>query len=265
MEPDGAAGAAAAQVPPAGSAAAAGPIGSPAPLLEVERVTTGYGGLPALHGVSLAVKAGEIVALVGANGAGKSTLLKTIAGLLAPTAGAVRFEGRRLDGRPAHAVVRAGVAYVPEGRRLFGRLTVRQNLLLGAYTQRDERARAEALDQVFALFPILAERADQRAGTMSGGEQQMLAIARGLMSRPRLLLLDEPSLGIMPRLVGRIYETLGAINRQGLTVLLVEQNVRAALSTAHRAYVLQTGRIVLEGPAADLLDSEMVRRAFLGL
>ncbi len=237
----------------------------PEPLLAVSGVTAGYGGVPALHGVSLDVRDGEIVALVGANGAGKSTLLKTVAGLLPPTAGQVAFAGRRLDGRPAHAVVREGVAYVPEGRRLFARLSVRENLLLGAYTQRDEAARAETLEAVVALFPILAERQRQQAGTLSGGEQQMLAIARGLMSRPRLLLLDEPSLGIMPRLVARIYETLAAINRRGLTVLLVEQNVRAALTLARRAYVIQTGRMVQDGPAADLLDSEAVRRAFLGL
>ncbi|HEX7128372.1 MAG TPA: ABC transporter ATP-binding protein [Thermodesulfobacteriota bacterium] len=234
-------------------------------MLAVEDLTAGYGGLPALRGLSLEVRAGEIVALVGANGAGKSTLLKTIAGLLAPESGRITFEGRRLDGRPAHAVVREGVALVPEGRRLFAKLTVRENLLLGAYVQSDERTRRQALDEVLALFPILAERAMQTAGTMSGGEQQMLAIARGLMSRPRLLLLDEPSLGIMPRLVSRIYETLAAVNRQGLTVLLVEQNVHAALALAARAYVIQTGRIVLDGPAQELLGTEVVRRAFLGL
>ncbi|HEY8370039.1 MAG TPA: ABC transporter ATP-binding protein [Thermodesulfobacteriota bacterium] len=234
-------------------------------LLTVDDLTAGYGGLPALRGVSLEVRAGEIVALVGANGAGKTTLLKTIAGLLPPESGRITFEGQRLDGRPAHAVVRAGIALVPEGRRLFAKLTVRENLLLGAYVQRDERTRRQALDEVFALFPILAERAGQTAGTMSGGEQQMLAIARGLMSRPRLLLLDEPSLGIMPRLVSRIYDTLAAINRQGLTVLLVEQNVHAALALASRAYVIQTGRMVLDGPAQELLGTEVVRRAFLGL
>lgn len=234
-------------------------------LLTVEDLTAGYGGLPALRGVSLEVRAGEIVALVGANGAGKSTLLRTIAGQLTPDSGRITFEGRRLDGRPAHAVVREGIALVPEGRRLFARLSVRENLLLGAYTQPDERTRRQSLDEVLALFPILAQRAAQIAGTMSGGEQQMLAIARGLMSRPRLLLLDEPSLGIMPRLVSRIYETLAAVNRQGLTVLLVEQNVHAALALAARAYVIQTGRMVLEGPAPDLLGTEVVRRAFLGL
>jgi branched-chain amino acid transport system ATP-binding protein len=245
------------------AAAAAAP--DAAPLLAVRDLTAGYGGLPALRGVSLEVRPGEIVALVGANGAGKSTLLKTVAGLLAPTSGAIVFEGARVDGRPAHAVVRSGLAYVPEGRRLFGRLSVRENLLLGAYTRREEAARREALEEVFALFPILAERQAQLAGTMSGGEQQMLAIARGLMSRPRLLLLDEPSLGIAPRLVSRIYETLTAINRRGVTVLLVEQNVRGALELAHRGYVLQTGRVVLSGPSAELAGSEIVRRAFLGL
>ncbi len=238
---------------------------SAAVALAVEGIQAGYGGLAALRDVSLRVKAREIVALVGANGAGKSTLLKVIAGLLAPSRGRVLFEGRRLDGLPAHAIVRGGVAYVPEGRRLFSRLSVSENLLLGAYSRPDPGERARALEQVFALFPVLAERGAQSAGTLSGGEQQMLAIARGLMSRPRLLLLDEPSLGIMPRLLGRLYETVGAINGAGVTVLLVEQNVRAALSLAHRAYVLQTGQIVLEGPAAELLQSDLVRKAFLGL
>ena len=236
-----------------------------APALTVQDLVAGYGGLPALHGVSLEVKRGEIVALVGANGAGKSTLLRAIAGLLQAGSGRIELDGQRIDGRPAHEIVRSGIAYVPEGRHLFGRLTVRDNLLLGAFTQRDERSRAQALDEVTTLFPVLKDRSDQLAGTLSGGEQQMLAIARGLMSRPRVLLLDEPSLGIAPRLVARIYEALAAINRAGLTLLLVEQNVRAALACASRAYVLQTGRIVREGASADLLGSDLVRRAFLGL
>jgi len=236
-----------------------------APALRVEDLTAGYGGLPALHGVSLEVKRGEIVALVGANGAGKSTLLRAIAGLLQPGSGRIDLDGRRIDGRPAHEIVRSGIAYVPEGRHLFGRLTVLDNLLLGAFTHPDERSRAQGLDEVTTLFPVLKDRARQLAGTLSGGEQQMLAIGRGLMSRPRLLLLDEPSLGIAPRLVARIYEALAAVNRAGLTLLLVEQNVRAALACASRAYVLQTGRIVREGPSADLLGTDLVRRAFLGL
>jgi len=235
------------------------------PALRVQDLTAGYGGLPALHGVSLEVNRGEIVALVGANGAGKSTLLRTIAGLLQPGSGRIDLDGRRIDGRPAHEIVRSGIAYVPEGRHLFGRLTVLDNLLLGSYTQPDERTRAQGLDEVTTLFPVLKDRAGQLAGTLSGGEQQMLAIARGLMSRPRVLLLDEPSLGIAPKLVARIYEALSAINRAGLTLLLVEQNVRAALACASRAYVLQTGRIVREGASADLLGSDLVRKAFLGL
>ena len=234
-----------------------------APALRVLDLSAGYGGLPALNGVSLDVRRGEIVALVGANGAGKSTLLRAVAGLLQPAAGRIEHEGRRIDGRPAHEIVRSGIAYVPEGRHLFGRLTVLDNLLLGAFTHHD--GREQGLDEVTALFPVLKERSSQLAGTLSGGEQQMLAIARGLMSRPSVLLLDEPSLGIAPKLVARIYEALAAINRAGLTLLLVEQNVRAALACASRAYVLQTGRIVREGSSADLLGSELVRRAFLGL
>jgi branched-chain amino acid transport system ATP-binding protein len=235
------------------------------PMLRVRDLAAGYGGLPALHGVSLEVKRGEIVALVGANGAGKSTLLRAIAGLLPPRGGRIELDGDRLDGRPAHEIVRAGIAYVPEGRRLFGRLTVLDNLLLGAFSHRDEQSRARGLDEAMALFPVLKERSRQLAGTLSGGEQQMLAIARGLMSRPRVLLLDEPSLGIAPKLVARIYEALASINRTGLTLLLVEQNVRAALACASRAYVLQTGRIVREGASTDLLGSDLVRKAFLGL
>ncbi len=233
--------------------------------LHVGDLCAGYSGVPVLRGVSLAVAPGEMVALLGANGAGKSTLLKCIAGLLGPTSGRIQFAGALLSGRPAHAVLRAGIALVPEGRRLFGRLSVDDNLLLGAFAQPDARLREETLAQVRALFPVLAERAGQLAGTLSGGEQQMLAIARGLMSRPRLLLLDEPSLGIAPKLVARIYEALATINCGGLTVLVVEQNVRAALACSSRAYVLQTGRIVREGASSELLGSELVRKAFLGL
>ncbi|HWE23730.1 MAG TPA: ABC transporter ATP-binding protein [Myxococcales bacterium] len=220
--------------------------------------------MPVLRGVSLSVAPGEMVTLVGANGAGKSTLLKCIAGLLRAASGAIELDGASLAGRPAHDVVRAGVALVPEGRRLFGRLSVDDNLLLGAYA-RSERERRAALPRVRELFPVLADRANQLAGTLSGGEQQMLAMARALMGRPRFLLLDEPSLGIAPRVVPRIYQTLAQIHRQGLGILLVEQNVRLALSHASRAYVLQTGSIVLSGAREELLRSDLVRQAFLGL
>jgi len=233
--------------------------------LRVRDLIAGYGGVPALHGVSLEVRPGEMVALLGANGAGKSTLLRAISGLLRPARGSVEFQGSAIERRPAHEIVRKGMAHVPEGRRLFGRLSVRDNLLLGAYGQRDVAARDEALAQVHALFPVLAERGAQTASTLSGGEQQMLAIGRALMSRPSLLLLDEPSIGIAPKLVTRIFEALVEINTRGVTILVVEQNVRAALAHAHRAYVLQTGRMVAEGAPAELLQGDLVRQAFLGI
>jgi branched-chain amino acid transport system ATP-binding protein len=233
--------------------------------LRVRDLTAGYGGVPALHGVSLEVRPGEMVALLGANGAGKSTLLRAISGLLRPARGSVEFQGSAIERRPAHEIVRKGMAHVPEGRRLFGRLSVRDNLLLGAYGQRDEKWREDGLARVHALFPVLAERSAQTASTLSGGEQQMLAIGRALMSRPSMLLLDEPSIGIAPKLVLRIFEALREINQRGVTMLVVEQNVRAALAHAHRAYVLQTGRVVAEGPAAELLQGDLVRKAFLGI
>jgi branched-chain amino acid transport system ATP-binding protein len=238
----------------------------PAPLQAVRDLAVSYGGVLALQGVSLHVDPGEVVALVGANGAGKTTLLKAIAGLLRPLRGDVELDGRRINDVEAPERVRLGVALVPEGRRLFSRLTVRENLTLGALTNRDPQQREELFERVYALFPILRERAGQRAGTLSGGEQQMLAIARALMSRPKLLMLDEPSLGIMPRLIDEIMAVLGQLHaRDGLTMLLVEQNVPAALRLANRGYVLQTGRIVLEGTSEELLGSELVRKAYLGI
>ncbi|MCI0546920.1 MAG: ABC transporter ATP-binding protein [Candidatus Rokubacteria bacterium] len=223
-------------------------------------------GVLALQGVSLRVGTGEAVALVGANGAGKTTLLKTIAGLLAPERGEIWFDGRRIDTVEAAARVAAGIALVPEGRRLFSRLSVAENLRLGTYRDRDPHHRQEALERVYTLFPVLRERTAQRAGTLSGGEGQMLSIARALMSRPRFLMLDEPSLGIMPRIVDSIMDVLQRLHREeGLTTLLVEQNVPAALHVADRGYVLQTGRIVAEGASAELLDSDLVRRAYLGM
>jgi branched-chain amino acid transport system ATP-binding protein len=226
-----------------------------------------YGtGVMALQGVSLRVRAGEAVALVGANGAGKTTLLKTIAGLLAPARGEIWFDGRRIDAVEAPERVGLGIALVPEGRRLFSRLTVDENLRLGTFRDRDPRRRQEMRERVFHLFPVLQQRVGQRAGTLSGGEGQMLSIARALMSRPRFLMLDEPSLGIMPRAVDAILDVLATLHREeGLTVLLVEQNVPAALAAAERGYVLQTGRIVAEGVSQTLLESDLVRRAYLGM
>jgi len=234
-------------------------------LLAVTNLAVGYDGMRALQDVSLEVPAGTIVALVGANGAGKSSLLRAISGLVRPHAGSIVFNGADITRMPAHAIVRAGIAHVPEGRRVFASATVRDNLLLGAYVERDAQRRDARLEAAFASFPILRARLDQRASTLSGGEQQMLAIARGTMSGPRLLLLDEPSLGIAPILIPHIYAGIAAIAERGTAVLLVEQNVREALRAARTAYVIQTGRVVLGGPAAALIGDPLVQEAFLGL
>jgi len=234
-------------------------------LLEIRDLEVAYEGALALRGVSLDVEEGEIVALVGANGAGKTSLLAAVAGLKAASAGSIRFAGREIRGLPAHQVARLGIALVPEGRRLFPRLPVWRNLLLGAYAHRDPAFREGSLAEVHSLFPVLRDRRAQLAGTLSGGEQQMLAIGRALMAGPRLLLLDEPSLGIAPMLVERIFASLKAINARGITVLLVEQRLQQALRLAGRGYVLQTGRVVMAGPTSELLQSEQIREAYLGI
>jgi branched-chain amino acid transport system ATP-binding protein len=234
-------------------------------LLSVEGLVAGYDGVPVLRGVDLSAAPGAITAVVGANGAGKTTLLRAISGVVRPASGSIRIDGQELSGRSAHEIVRAGVAHVPEGRHVFARLTVDQNLRLGAYTIRDPRPIDEARRDVFELFPLLRDRARQRAGTLSGGEQQMLAIGRALMSRPRLLLLDEPSLGIAPILVERLFAAIGRLPALGTAVLLVEQKVREALESAGDGYVLQTGAVVMRGTGAELLGSDLVRRAYLGI
>ena len=234
-------------------------------LLELRGIDVAYGDLPALSGVSLRVEAGEILSVVGANGAGKTTMLRTISGLLRPRAGEILLEGERLDRLPCHAVVERGVVQVPEGRKVFPSLTVRENLELGSYATRARAERGRSLERVFALFPILGERRRQAAGTLSGGQQQMLAIGRALMALPRILMLDEPSLGLAPMVVREIFRIIGEINRAGATILLVEQNTRQALALAHRGYVLENGRVVLVGPGRELLDNAHVRRAYLGL
>ncbi len=232
-------------------------------MLEVQDLHVYYGEIHALKGVTLGVGKGEIVALLGNNGAGKTTTLKTLSGLLPARSGSVRLEGDTLLGVPPHAIVLRGIAHVPEGRRIFNRLTVLENLEMGAYARADAGIGLD-LERVFDLFPRLKERRTQVAGTLSGGEQQMLAIARALMAAPRILLLDEPSMGLAPVLVEQIFETIQDINRQGTTMLLVEQNAAMALSIAHRGYVLETGTIVLSGTAADLQENPEVRRAYLG-
>jgi branched-chain amino acid transport system ATP-binding protein len=236
-------------------------------VLVLTSVTTYYGSVQALKGISLHVNQGEVVALIGANGAGKTTTLRTISGLLGPRQGSITFEGRAIGGRPPEAIVRAGISQVPEGRQVFAPLSVRDNLMLGAYhlSWREKRAQlADSLDQIWQLFPVLRERGQQPAGTLSGGEQQMLAIGRALMSRPRFLLLDEPSLGLAPRAARVIFGAIPEFRARGLTVLLVEQNARAALQIADRAYVMETGRVVMEGPAQELLSQREVQRAYLG-
>jgi len=232
-------------------------------VLRLDALDVYYGQIRALRGVSLEVRSGEIVALLGNNGAGKTTTLKTISGLLVPRQGTIHLEDRLLTGTAPHDVVSRGIGHVPEGRRIFNRLTVRENLLMGAFLRNDGGI-AEDLHRVFTLFPRLQERVAQVAGTLSGGEQQMLAIGRALMGRPRVLLLDEPSMGLAPVLVEQIFETIGEVNRQGTTILLVEQNAAMALSIAHRGYVLETGSIVLSGTAAQLSENVEVRRAYLG-
>ncbi|MBI4341203.1 MAG: ABC transporter ATP-binding protein [Candidatus Omnitrophica bacterium] len=233
-------------------------------MLRVESLVAGYGRITCLHEVSLEVGAGEIVALLGANGAGKSTTLKAISGLLPIRAGRVVFEGETLNSVPAHQMARRGISHVPEGRRILARLTVDENLELGAYARSDRKAIRQDRDRVFGLFPVLAERRRQLAGTLSGGEQQMLAMGRGLMARPRLLLLDEPSLGLAPRLVEAVFSTIRRINQEGVALLLVEQNAYQALRVAHRGYVLDAGRITLADTAEHLADNPSVRSAYLG-
>jgi len=233
-------------------------------VLAIENLVTHYGPVEALKGITLHVNQGEIVTLIGANGAGKSTTLRTISGLVRPTRGTITYEGHDLTALPPERIVALGIAHVPEGRRVFPLMTVLENLELGAYTRSDARAIQEDLDRVFTLFPRLAERRTQLAGTMSGGEQQMLAIGRALMARPRLLLLDEPSMGLAPIIVESIFQVIEDINKQGTTILLVEQNANLALSVAHKGYVLETGRIALSGTAAALRENEAVRRAYLG-
>ena len=233
-------------------------------MLGLADVHTFYGNIRALRGISLSVESGEIVTLIGANGAGKTTTLRTILGTVRPQRGSVSFNGQRLDGLTTDRIVRLGIAQSPEGRHIFPRMTVLENLELGAFTRRDRAAIAPDLERVFGLFPRLRERVAQKGGTLSGGEQQMLAIARALMARPTLLLLDEPSMGLSPILVETIFKIIQDINRQGTTILLVEQNARMALRVAHRGYVMQTGRIVLHDAAAALLRSDLVRKTYLG-
>ena len=234
------------------------------PMLKIDNIDVYYGAIHALKGISLEVKEGEIVTLIGANGAGKSTTLRTISGLLKPKTGSITFLGQDIAGVRAHEIVKKGISQVPEGRRVFAEMTVMENLDLGAFVRKDKAGIQQDLKHVFELFPRLVERKNQSAGTLSGGEQQMLAMGRALMSRPKLLLLDEPSMGLAPLLIKEIFNIIVDINKSGTTVLLVEQNANMALSIANRAYVLETGRITLSGSAQELSASEDVRKAYLG-
>ena len=235
-----------------------------APILQVEGLVVHYGAIQALRGISLTVPEGEVVALIGANGAGKTTTLRAISKMLRPTAGTIRFRGEDVSRLPSNALVARGMAHAPEGRGIFLNLTVRENLGLGAYLRRDRDGIAQDAERAYQLFPILAERKSQVAGTLSGGEQQMLAVARALMSKPRLMLLDEPSLGLAPQVVARIFGVLREVNQSGVSLLLVEQNAHKALQLAHHAYVLETGNVVMEGTGKELLASPEVRKAYLG-
>ncbi|MCX7569922.1 ABC transporter ATP-binding protein [Tumebacillus sp. DT12] len=232
-------------------------------MLAVDNINVFYGAIHALKGVSLDVKEGEIVTLIGANGAGKSTILKTLSGLLKPTSGSIQFLGDTIHGRPAQQIVKRGLCHCPEGRRVFANMSVEENLELGAYLRKDKEVKSD-LEKVYVKFPRLKERQKQLSGTLSGGEQQMLAMGRALMARPKLLLLDEPSMGLAPLLVKEIFSIIKEINESGTTVLLVEQNANMALSIAHRAYVIETGKIVLAGDAKELADSDEIKKAYLG-
>jgi branched-chain amino acid transport system ATP-binding protein len=233
-------------------------------MLELKGLSSGYGAIQALKSIDVRIDKGEIVTLIGANGAGKSTTLRSITGLVIPSAGEVIFEGRTLNGTPTHEITALGISMVPEGRAIFANLTVLENLEMGAYLQKDRTQNAASLERVFTLFPRLKERRKQAGGTLSGGEQQMLAIGRALMARPRLLLLDEPSLGLAPLLVHAIFGAIDEINKEGTTILLVEQNANAALRHSHRAYVLETGSIVMEGPSERVAADPRVKEAYLG-
>ncbi|MFZ5524897.1 MAG: ABC transporter ATP-binding protein [Pseudomonadota bacterium] len=234
------------------------------PLLEVSGLHVAYGGIQAVKGIDLHIAPGELVALIGSNGAGKTTTLKTLAGLLHPAGGQIHYDGKNLHNIVAHQRVSMGIALVPEGRGVFARLTVQENLLMGAYSRSDQHGIAADLARMHALFPRLAERKDQLAGTLSGGEQQMVAMARALMSRPRMLMLDEPSMGLAPLMVKKIFDTIRDIAALGMSILLVEQNARLALQVAKRGYVMESGAITLSGAAGELLDSDAVQRAYLG-
>lgn len=235
-------------------------------MLRVDKLTVGYDSVPVIFDVSFTVKEGELVSIVGSNGAGKSTILRTISGLLKPFSGVIEFMGKRIDRLPAHEIVKFGIAHVPEGRHVFGKMSVRDNLLMGAYTINDQNEVQKLLDEMYELFPRLKEREDQKAETMSGGEQQMLAIARALMAKPKLLLVDEMSLGLMPLMVDKVLEILREINKKKrVTVLMVEQKVQEALEIADRGYILQTGKIVAQGTGKELLESDLVKKAYLGM
>jgi branched-chain amino acid transport system ATP-binding protein len=234
-------------------------------MLKVRNLKVGYDNVPVIFDVSFEVNEGELVSIVGSNGAGKTTILKTISGLLKPMGGEIEFMGQRIDSMPAHRIVELGIAHVPEGRHVFGKMSIRDNLILGAYSIRSEKEINKTLEEVYEIFPRLKERENQKSETLSGGEQQMLAIARGLMSRPRILLVDEMSLGLMPILVDKVLDVLREISRRGMTVLMVEQKVQEALEMADRGYILQTGRIVASGTNEELLNSDEVKKAYLGM